>query len=82
VEAVEVSVAPAGVAIITTVATITAVGGRASGIARMLLKPLLTQPEHLALEIVGRKLQEILSCAARRLTLPLVVLESPLVTNL
>jgi sulfite exporter TauE/SafE len=60
----------------------TAAGGRWSGIVRMCLRPLPTLPGLLALEIVGKKLQEILRCVARRLTHLLVVLVFPLVTSL
>jgi hypothetical protein len=75
-------VALAVVVTTTTVAATTVVGGRWSSITGMRLKPLPTLPGHLALEIIGRRLQEILSCAARRRTLLLVVLGFPLVTNL
>jgi hypothetical protein len=60
----------------------TAVGGIWSGIARMCLGPLPTLPGLLALEIVGKKLQETLRCVARRPTHLLVVLVFPLVTSL
>jgi hypothetical protein len=56
--------------------------GKMVCIARMRLRILPTLPGLLALEIVGRRLREILSCDARRLTHLLVVLGSPLVTSL
>jgi hypothetical protein len=80
--AVVVSVALAVVATTTTVAATTMVGEKWFGIVRMLLKHLLTLPEPKALGIIGRKPQETLNCVVRRRTLLLVVLGSPLVTNL
>jgi hypothetical protein len=60
----------------------TVAGGRWSGTVRMCLRPLPTLLGLLALEIAGKRLLEILSYVDRRLILLLVVLVSPLVTNL
>jgi hypothetical protein len=48
----------------------------------MCLRPPPTLLGLLVLEIAGKRLLEILSYVVRRLILPLVVLVSPLVTNL
>jgi hypothetical protein len=78
----EVSVAPAVVDTTTIGVPTTAVGERWSGIARMCLRPLPTLPGLLVLEIVGRRLREILRCVVKKLIHLLVVLGSHLVTSL
>jgi hypothetical protein len=77
-----VSVVLVVVALAMTGVPTTVAGGRWSGIVRMCLRPLPTLPGLLALEIAGKKLQEILRCVDRRQILLLVVLVFPLVTNL
>jgi hypothetical protein len=82
VEVVGVSVVLVVAASATTRVPTTVAGGRWSGTVRMCLRPLPTLLGLLALEIVGKKLLEILSYVNRRQILLLVVLVSPLVTNL
>jgi hypothetical protein len=82
VEVVGVSVVLMVVASTMTGVPTTVDGGRWSGTGRMCLRPLPILLGLLALEIVGKRLLEILSYVDRRRILLLVVLVSPLVTNL
>jgi hypothetical protein len=82
VEVVEVSVVLVVAASVMTGVPTTVAGGKWSGTVRMCLRPLPTLLGLLALEIVGKRLLEILSYVDRRQILLLVVLVSPLVTNL
>jgi hypothetical protein len=82
VEVVGVSVVLVVVASAMTGVPTTVAGGRWFGTMRMCLRPLPTLLGLLALEIAGKRLLEILSYVDRRQFLLLVVLVSPLVTNL